>query len=210
MPPADPWLDSAPTSPLDLAFPAPATRYDEEVPRRSRRGWWVVAVVAVAACVAGVALYPFGDNSPNRGAPQLTPSTGGPNAGGPNAGGPNAGGPSGGAPAVVAAAPGSRTQSAAPPPPGELVVYEVTSNGAKDVGGVQYTDTDGEIIRLNGVPLPWRTTFRVTGDRHPLVLIAQRKQGATTGAVTCRITFDGKLLSRTTQTGRFAAPECSG
>jgi hypothetical protein len=194
MPPADPWLDSAPTSPLDLAFPAPATRYDEESPRRSRRGWWVLAFVAVVACLAVVALYPFGTDSPNRAGPQLTPGTGG---------------PSPRATAVVAPAPGARTQSAAAPPPGELVVYEVTSNGAKDVGGVQYTDTDGEIIRLNGVSLPWRTTFRVTGDRHPLVLIAQRKQGAT-GAVTCRITFDGKLLSRTTQTGRFAAPECSG
>ena len=207
MPPVDPWLDSAPTLPLDLSFPAPATRYDEEVPRRSRRGWWVVAVlavVAVVAVVAGVALYPFGNNSPDRAGPRPTPGTGGPNSSGPNSGGPRAD-----ATAVVAPAPGIRTQSAAAPPPGELVVYEVTSNGAKDVGGVQYTDTDGEIIRLNGISLPWRTTFRVTGDRHPLVLIAQRKQGAT-GAVTCRITFDGKLLSRTTQTGRFAAPECSG
>jgi hypothetical protein len=49
----------------------------------------------------------------------------------------------------------------------------------------------------------------VTGDRHPLVLIAQRKKGAA-GQVTCSITFDDKLLSKTTQTGRYAAPECSG
>lgn len=193
-PPSDPWLETAPTSPIDLGAPAPTRVYDEP-PRRSRHlGWWAAtAVLAVLACAAGAALYPFDDDSPDNAGPQVTPS------------------------ATTTA--DNRTQSAAPaktvtsqaaaPPPGQLVIYEVTSNGPRDVGSVQFTDADGDIIRLGGIRLPWRKTFRVTADRHPLVLIAQRKKGAA-GQVTCSITFDDKLLSKTTRTGRFAAPECSG
>jgi len=87
------------------------------------------------------------------------------------------------------------------------VVYVVTA-GNGDSGSVQYTDQDGDIIRRGGIDLPWRVTFQVTGDRHPLVLIAQRHQGGT-GPVTCSITVDGKVLSTATQTGRYGAPECS-
>lgn len=90
-----------------------------------------------------------------------------------------------------------------------LVVYEVTSSGAEDIGSVQYTDQDGDIISRNGVRLPWRVTFRVTGPQHAFVVISQRKKGGT-GPVTCSITVGGKVLSTTTQSGRYAAPQCSG
>jgi hypothetical protein len=86
----------------------------------------------------------------------------------------------------------------------------VTASGKRNVGSVSYTDQDGEIIRLNGIPLPWRITFAVDGQRKPLVLIAQRKGGGDAGPVTCTITVDGKLLSSTTADGRYAAPQCSG
>ncbi|MFI5897110.1 MmpS family transport accessory protein [Actinoplanes sp. NPDC051513] len=88
------------------------------------------------------------------------------------------------------------------------VVYEVSSGGAGDVGSIEYTDPDGDIIRRGGVPLPWRTTFTVTGEKPPLVLIAQRKKGGA-GAVTCSITYGEKVLTTVTQTGRYAAPQCS-
>ncbi|WP_433382054.1 MmpS family transport accessory protein [Actinoplanes sp. CA-142083] len=106
------------------------------------------------------------------------------------------------------------------PPPSEVVavaperavtrtvVYEVSSGGAGDIGSVQYTDQDGDIITRGGVPLPWRTTFTVTGDRGPLVLIAQRKKGGA-GEVTCSITYGEKVLTTVTQTGRYASPQCS-
>lgn len=87
------------------------------------------------------------------------------------------------------------------------VVYAVTA-GIGDIGSVQYTDQDGDVISRGGIDLPWRVTFHVTGDRHALVLIAQRKRGGD-GPVTCSITVDGKVLSRTTETGRYGAPECS-
>jgi hypothetical protein len=90
------------------------------------------------------------------------------------------------------------------------VVYEVTASGSRNTGSVSYTDQDGEIIRRNGIPLPWRITFPVGAQRKPLVLIAQRKGGGDAGPVTCTITVDGKLLASTTANGAYAAPQCSG
>jgi hypothetical protein len=107
---------------------------------------------------------------------------------------------------VDAAAPATSADTAAAP----QVVYQVTASGSRNVGSVSYTDQDGDIIRLSGIPLPWRVTFPVGGQRHPLVLIAQRKGGGDAGPVTCTITLDGKLLSSTTANGRYAAPQCSG
>ena len=95
----------------------------------------------------------------------------------------------------------------APAPAARTVVYVVTA-GTGDIGSVQYTDQDGDIIRRGGVDLPWRVTFHVTGTSHAFVLIAQRNRGGA-GPVTCSITVDGKVLSTATQTGRYGAPECS-
>jgi hypothetical protein len=75
---------------------------------------------------------------------------------------------------------------------------------------VSYTDQDGEIIRRNGIPLPWRTTFPVGAQRKPHVQIAQPKGGGDAGPVTCTITVNGKLLASTTATGKYAASQCSG
>jgi hypothetical protein len=104
-----------------------------------------------------------------------------------------------------AAAPGTSANADSPE-----VVYEVTASGSRNTGSVSYTDQDGEIIRRNGIPLPWRITFPVGAQRRPLVLIAQRKGGGDAGPVTCTITVDGKLLDSTTANGAYAAPECSG
>ncbi|MEU8661292.1 MmpS family transport accessory protein [Actinoplanes philippinensis] len=90
------------------------------------------------------------------------------------------------------------------------VVYEVTASGSGNIGSIAYTDQDGDIIRRHGVPLPWRTTFPVGSQRHPLVLDAQRKGGSDTGPVTCTITVAGKVLATTTAEGRYGAPLCSG
>jgi hypothetical protein len=94
-----------------------------------------------------------------------------------------------------------------PPPAPARVTYEVTAIGSDNTGSVSFTDQDGDIIRRNGIPLPWRTTFTI-GDRPPLVLHAQRKDGGDNGPVTCTITLDGKVLSSSTEKGRYAAPQC--
>jgi hypothetical protein len=103
-------------------------------------------------------------------------------------------------------APAERLEDAPARP--QVVVYEVTSGGAGDIGSIEYTDQDGDIIRRGGVPLPWRVTFTVTGDHHRFVLLAQRKKGGA-GEVTCSITVGEKVLTTVTQTGRCAAPQCS-
>ncbi len=106
---------------------------------------------------------------------------------------------------TAAAAPGTSTNADSPE-----VVYEVTASGSRNTGSVAHTDQDGDIIRRNGTPLPWRITFPVGAQRRPLVLIAQRKSGGDGGPVTCTITVNGKLLAATTADGRYAAPQCSG
>jgi hypothetical protein len=88
------------------------------------------------------------------------------------------------------------------------VVYLVTSSGRGDLARVEYTDQDRDIIRKGEVSLPWRLTFEFVGDKPPLVLLAQRKEGGT-GAMTCSITVGGKELTTAVQRGRYAAPQCS-
>jgi hypothetical protein len=99
------------------------------------------------------------------------------------------------------------TTVASAAPSAQIVVYVVTA-GTGDIGSVQYTDQDGDMVSRDGVKLPWRFTFHVNGPRHGFVLIAQRKQGGS-GSVSCSITVDGKELSTATHTGRYAAPMCS-
>ncbi len=49
------------------------------------------------------------------------------------------------------------------------VVYEMAASGSRNTGSVSYTDEDREIIRRNGITLPWRITFPVGAQRKPLV-----------------------------------------
>ncbi|MFB9360252.1 MmpS family transport accessory protein [Actinoplanes nipponensis] len=204
------------------AFDGPPSGWADPSPqrRRGRRAArWVVAVLAVGALfIAGMlATDVFGSGGDGRG---TGPSTAASPAAVPvvatttpaarkttSAPASEAGGqPS----ATVSDQPGSSGSAAAPGAGGPVVVYEVTASGSRNVGSVSYTDQDGDIIRRNGIRLPWRTTFTVGGQRKPLVLIAQRNGGGDAGPVTCTITLDGKVLSSTTADGRYAAPECSG
>jgi hypothetical protein len=144
-----------------------------------RSGWWVLVAVVVLGLVAGVA--------------ELAVSRGGE--------------PRNETAPVTVASPAEPVLATSPAAP-QVVVYVVESSGKADVGSVEYTDQDGDIIRHSGVPLPWRVTFTMSGERRPLVLIAQRKKGGT-GAVSCSITYAGKVLATATETGAYAAPLCS-
>jgi hypothetical protein len=88
------------------------------------------------------------------------------------------------------------------------VVYLVSSSGKGEVASVQFTDQDRDIVSKGEVSLPWRHTFRTVGDKPPLVVVAQRKQGGT-GPVTCSISLGGKVLATAVQRGRYASPQCS-
>jgi hypothetical protein len=214
-----------------LADPVPFG--DPPSPRRGRRAIrWAVAVLAAAALfIAGMlAIDQFGSGAdgnhdglgpgPSTGAGDATSalttaptgSTTVAPAGGISvapAGGPTAG-PAGDPSAAPAGGPPSASRPA-DSAGGPLVIYEVTASGSDNTGSVSYTDQDGDIIRRDGIKLPWRVAFRLGGQRKPpLVLISQRKGGGDAGPVTCSITLGGKVLSSTTAEGRYAAPQCSG
>jgi hypothetical protein len=207
MPPVDPWQATAPTSPIDPVSadartsvdPAPPfDRYLDDVPpRRGRRGWWLAAAaLALLGCLGGLLLNPFdGDKTPGR------------------AGGPTPRLTSAATATATASAPRgsgqvSKTRPAVAEPAADEVVYLVSSSGKGDVAAVQFTDQDRDIVRRGEVSLPWRLTFRINGDKPPLVVIAQRKRGGT-GPVTCSISLGGKVLATAVQRGRYASPQCS-
>jgi len=188
--------------------------------RRGRRATrWVVAILAACALfVAGMLAtdqFGPGDDSdalgpaPSAGVTAAPTRTGNGQKQTPAADPPAATGSpvesSAGAAAPAASAPEASANPGAPE-----VVYQVAASGSRNVGSVSYTDQDGDIIRLSGIPLPWRVAFPRGAQRKPLVLIAQRKRGGDGGPVTCTITLDGKLLSSTTADGKYAAPQCSG
>jgi hypothetical protein len=215
-PPADPWLTVAPTSvfaevppagttPFPASAPPPPgpDRWTDERPRRHGRRWVVAVLAACALFVAGILVIDqFGDD--DNGARGTTPTTTSPT---PTQGAPSA--------AVTPSRPPVEatttvTAGAAAPAAAPQVVYEVKASGSRNTGSVSYIDEDGEIIRLNGIPLPWRTAFPVGSQRKILVLDAQRKGGGDAGPVTCTITVGGKLLASTTAEGKYAYSLCSG
>ncbi|GID28603.1 hypothetical protein [Paractinoplanes brasiliensis] len=237
-PPADPWMESAPTSPIEpqpyaetpiepqpyaetptepqpyaetpiepqpyAETPTEPPPYAETMieasPGRDRRRWWfVLAGLALLGCVGGLLLNPFDeDGTPERAAPEpsvtseaTTDSTGG---------------------TASTGSTGStrkETRNAVAEPAADEVVYLITSTSDGDLARVEYLDENRDIIRTGEVKLPWRHTFRITGDKPPLVLLAQRKQGGP-GEVTCSISLGGKELSSAVQRGRYAAPQCAG
>ncbi|MFC4065911.1 MmpS family transport accessory protein [Actinoplanes subglobosus] len=221
---SSPFPDATPaaSSPFPGAAPAASSPFPGAAPigwpdksrtyhprsRRQRRRL-VIAVLAVGAVfIAGlIALDPFGsDNEPNAKGPARVTS---PTAGRP-ASPPATTTQATSAQAAPAAAPTTSATSAAAAPVVPMVVYEVTASGSGNTGNIAYTDEDGDIIRRNGIPLPWRTTFGVGERRKPLVLDAQRKGGGDNGPVTCTITVGGKVVATTTADGKYASALCSG
>ncbi|MCM4078529.1 MmpS family transport accessory protein [Paractinoplanes hotanensis] len=160
--------------------PVPDDGYVEQAPRRRDRRlvWFAASVLALLACFSGVLLTVVSDGDRFERAP-----------------------------AVTAVAPVVETDPPSAAAPVE-VVYLVTSSGRGDLARVEYTDQDRDIIRKGEVSLPWRLTFEFVGDKPPLVLLAQRKEGGA-GAMTCSITVGGKELTTAVQRGRYAAPQCS-
>ncbi|GIE34014.1 hypothetical protein Ait01nite_070590 [Actinoplanes italicus] len=207
--PADPWLTEASTSPIgdpatmrDFSVPPPPDTMPYTHPvfavksERRRRGKARPVLIATLIGCALLLALPLiidrfrADDDTQRSTPtviiteETTEETSAP---------------------APSPAPSPASSSAAPT---TTVVYEVTASGSGNTGSISYTDEDGEIIRRNGIPLPWRTTFPVGTQRHPLVLEAQRKSGGDNGPVTCTITVDGKEVTRTTAAGRYAYALC--
>ncbi|MFC7531712.1 MmpS family transport accessory protein [Actinoplanes sp. GCM10030250] len=213
-PPTDttPFAAPAPLATAPFAAHAPYNEPPYNEPPRRRAGRWMVAILAACALfIAGMlALDQFGpgDDDAKQSAPSTGTKTVPTDAATAQVRAPTTGArvtPSAGVAAATPSAAVAAANAGAPE-----VVYEVTASGSRNRGSVSYTDQDGDIIRRNGIPLPWRVTFPASADYKPLVLIAQRTGGGDAGPVTCTITLDGKLLASTTADGKYAAPQCSG
>ncbi|SBT47643.1 MmpS family transport accessory protein [Micromonospora auratinigra] len=76
------------------------------------------------------------------------------------------------------------------------VVYEVTGTGPVDV---QFYDANADFLQLDEVSSPWRLTF-TANDRERVQIIASPGDS---GEVTCRITINGKVVSR--DSGEYGA-----
>ncbi|MCZ7435410.1 MmpS family transport accessory protein [Micromonospora sp. WMMC241] len=76
------------------------------------------------------------------------------------------------------------------------VVYEVT--GADQVY-LQFYDADANFLQIEDVDAPWRLRF-TANDRERVQIIASPSES---GEVTCRITIDGKVVSR--DSGEYGA-----
>jgi hypothetical protein len=235
--PADPWLTEAHTSafepqpghhqpPYSGGRPVSDTIPDGfaagppvvEPRRRERRPgrWIVVGLAALAVGMIGLLIMdqfhgdPDGDDpaaSPTHSTPAVAVAPG--TAVTAASRRPSAQVQPAGTGTDAASAAASGTPSSAPSEAaGPRVVYEVTASGGGNIGSVEYTDENGDIIRRGGIPLPWRTSFTPVGRTPPLVVHAQRKGGGDSGPVTCTITVDGKLITSVTQRGKYAAPLC--
>ncbi|WBB74496.1 MmpS family transport accessory protein [Micromonospora sp. WMMD1128] len=81
------------------------------------------------------------------------------------------------------------------------VVYEITGTGAANV---EFYDANGDFLTVNGMQPPWRLAF-TANDRKQVQIVAipddQQRDG-----VSCRITVDGKVVSRdSSATGGMAS-----
>ncbi|MEU1684448.1 MmpS family transport accessory protein [Micromonospora sp. NPDC005707] len=143
----------------------------------------IALVLAFCGCVGLGVLGSFVDDSATSGQP-YEPDFDEPGFGEPD------GGP-GGEPTPTEAAP---PVPATTPSGGRgrfTVVYEVTGTGAANV---DFYDANGDFLHVDGMQPPWRLAF-TADDRKRVQIVAlpddQRRDG-----LTCRITIDGKVVSR--------------
>ncbi|MDU0346628.1 MmpS family transport accessory protein [Microbacterium sp. KSW2-29] len=109
---------------------------------------------------------------------------------------------------------GDGAAAEAAPVAGGNLVYEVTSDAAT-VSNVTYltADSTGSSTKQDvDVAAPWKTEFAVDDagmfDFSVFSLVAQADETAT--SVSCKITFNGEVISEQTSTGQFAVVTCSG
>lgn len=81
------------------------------------------------------------------------------------------------------------------------VVYYV--GGTAKSGDLTYTTPSGQ--QQDGKSkLPWTKTFRAKGGE----ILALSGQNSASGAITCKITLDGKVIKQSKSTGQFAVVSC--
>lgn len=87
------------------------------------------------------------------------------------------------------------------------VVLEATGSGGAERADITYSYGQ-EVAQANGSPLPWRKSESRKVGGFDLLQMDVQNTGET-GAVTCRIIVDGKVVARNTSSGPFAVATCS-
>ena len=101
------------------------------------------------------------------------------------------------APTTTTAAPTTTTLMS-----GELISVTGTGDAANDVT----IENDGQEVQHNDVPLPYSTTYPVSGG---ISMEAQTADGDSSASITCSITSGGQSLVSNTSTGPYAVVTCS-
>lgn len=105
--------------------------------------------------------------------------------------------------------------SEAPAPvEGGNLVYEITTDGAT-ITNIAYATADStgsSTQQVADVPAPWSTELQIDGDglfnMSVFSLVGQAADSATT--ISCKITYNGEVISEQTSTGAYAVVTCSG
>ncbi len=84
--------------------------------------------------------------------------------------------------------------------PSLTVEYKIT--GTAETVNIDYLDSNGDLVIINGVEIPWELTFSAnSGDQ---VYLSAKRTGSD-GTVTVTIYSDGNVLDEDTSTGPGAA-----
>ncbi|MGC5022084.1 MmpS family transport accessory protein [Micromonospora sp. DT47] len=86
-----------------------------------------------------------------------------------------------------------------------IVVYEVTGRGSADI---QFHDENGELVRFDAAPLPWRSRFRT--DHPELAYVQATRREQTVGMLSCSLTVDGGRPVRESIDGGGLRTSCGG
>jgi hypothetical protein len=92
---------------------------------------------------------------------------------------------------------------------GSVVVYEIVGKGSAST--ITYTKQDFSQEQQATGQLPFRKELKFdeqVGGSAPLSLTAQNSSRG--GAITCRITVDGKVVNESTSTGQYTVVTCRG
>lgn len=89
---------------------------------------------------------------------------------------------------------------------GEKVVYEVTGDGPVSIVFLKEDGITPE--RASDTDLPWRKELTLSEDA-ALVTVTAIRSGGDKGSIECRITVDGKEVSKKKANGTFATATCT-
>lgn len=91
---------------------------------------------------------------------------------------------------------------------GHTLTFEAhTSDGS--TGSVTYVSEDFNIVQHADMPMPWTETIDGIGSKWDALGANMSVQQNGSGEVTCRVLWDGEVVSENTSTGAYSIATCS-